>query len=71
MACEIAGVKHYSSTTNLGSSVDMKPYISYTMQFIINELELQSLCLRTSFLPQDHVGEIIADMLESTMEEWI
>ena len=49
----------------------MKPYISYTMQFIINELELQSLCLRTSFLPQDHVGEIIADMLESIMEEWI
>lgn len=31
---------------------------------------LRSLVLCTSFLPQDHTGENISEMLKSTMEEW-
>ena len=70
VAREVAGVTHYASTTDLWSSVDLKPYISYTIQFITDEMKLRSVSLCTSFLPQDYTGENIADMLEATMQEW-
>ena len=70
VAKEVSAVKFFASTTDLWSSIDLKPYISFTLQFIDDDFKLRSRCLCTSFLPQDHTGEVIADMLEATMEEW-
>ena len=67
---EVAAVNHYAATTDLWSSVDMKPYISYTILFITEDMMLRSLVLCTSFLPQDHTSDNISEMLKSTMEVW-
>ena len=60
----------FASTTDLWSSIHLTPFISYTIQYIDDDLKLQCLSLCTSYPPQDHKGEVIADMLEATLEEW-
>uniref|UniRef100_A0A1X7UJ78 HAT C-terminal dimerisation domain-containing protein n=1 Tax=Amphimedon queenslandica TaxID=400682 RepID=A0A1X7UJ78_AMPQE len=67
---EVAAVNRYATTTDLWSSVDMKPYISYTIQFITEDVMLRSLVLCTSFFPLDPTGENMSEMVKSTMEEW-
>ena len=55
---ELASVSFFSSTTDLG----MKPYISFTIHFIDSQWVLQSRCLQTQFMPDDHSGEILANL---------
>ena len=70
VAEQVAAVRYFAGTTDLWSSIDLKPFISYTIQYVTDNLELECLSLCTSYLPQDHTGEIIFDMLEATLEEW-
>uniref|UniRef100_A0A1X7TB79 Uncharacterized protein n=1 Tax=Amphimedon queenslandica TaxID=400682 RepID=A0A1X7TB79_AMPQE len=63
LAKQVAAVKYFASTTDLWSSIYLKPFISYTIQYVTDNLELECLSLCTSYLPQDHTGEIISDML--------
>ena len=70
VAEQVAAVRYFASTTDLWSSIDLKPLISYTTQYVTDNLELECLSLCTSYLPQDHTGEIISDMSEATLEEW-
>ena len=44
---ELASVSFFSSTTDLWSSIGMKPYISFTVHFIDSQWVLQSRCLQT------------------------
>ena len=46
---EIESVKYFSATTDLWSSIGMKPYMSYTTHFINDEWKLASRCLQTHF----------------------
>lgn len=62
---ELKQVKHFSATTDLWSSQTLHPYMSYTVHFINEAWEMKSLCLETSFLPQDHTGANLADALEA------
>ena len=64
------GALYFSSTTDLWSSVGLKPYISFTMHFIDNEWILRSRCLQTAFMPEDHTGDNIADALEGVHKSW-
>ena len=63
-------VKHFSSTTDLWSSVCMQPYLSYTVHYITKDWKLQSKCLQTLFMPEDHNGENLAESLKSVLESW-
>jgi len=49
----LQGASHFCSTTNLWSSVNMQPYLSYTVHFIGEDWRLKSKCLQTLFMPAD------------------
>ena len=61
VAAEIRNMRYFLATTDLWSSEWMKPYLSYTIHFICN-WKLLSRCLQTSFMPEDHTGENIAEV---------
>ncbi len=68
---ELEPITYFSATTDLWSSDDsLTPYISYTVHFLNNDWKLQSRCLQTKFLPEDHTGEVLSDSLEDTLSTW-
>ncbi len=68
---EVSSVAYFSGTTDLWSSVGLKPYISYTVHYIDSQWQLQSKCLQTHYLPEDHTSEILASSLTATLESWL
>ena len=68
---ELSSVEYFSGTTNLWSSVGVKPYISYTIHYIDDQWLLQSKCLQTHFLPEDHISGVLVDSLTTTFESWM
>lgn len=67
---ELSTVKYFSGTTDLWSSIGLKPYINYTIHYLDNEWKLQSKCLQTHFLPENHTADVIADSLTTTLVLW-
>ena len=67
---EVSNAQFFSGTTDMWSSSSMDPYISFTVHFISDDWKLSNYCLETLFLPQDHTGENIAEVLESILESW-
>ncbi|XP_028434908.1 zinc finger BED domain-containing protein 1-like [Perca flavescens] len=59
----------FSTTADIWSSRTCEPYLSFTVHYIDN-LELKSKCLQTSFLPEDHTGGIIAQGLQDALMSW-
>ena len=70
LASTLQEVKHFSSATDLWSSVCMQPYLSYTVHYITKDWKLQSKCLQTLFMHEDHNGENLAESLKSVLESW-
>ena len=66
----LSKVKCFADTTDLWSSKGLKPYLGYTVHFINEEKKIQSIAMSTSFLPEDHSADNIADALKETLEEW-
>ena len=62
---------YFSGTVDLWSSVGLKPYNSYTIHYIEAEWKLQSKCIPTHFLPEDHTSDILADSLTTTLDTWM
>ena len=60
----------FSGTTDLWTSTAGDPYITYTCHFINSKWEMQSFCLQTHFIPQDHTGENIKEALSATLLQW-
>ena len=52
------------------SSVGMTPYMSYTIYYVSQDWDLDSIALSNSFLPENHTAEVLADALEETMKQW-
>ena len=52
------------------SSRTCKPYMCVTVHYIAEDWELRSACLQTSYFPQDHTGEHIAEALQETVSSW-
>jgi len=68
---DLQQVEYYALTTDLWSSTGkIKPYHAVTIHYINKDRELQSYCLHTLFLPQDHTGVNISQALQSILESW-
>ena len=67
---DLAEVFFFSATTDLWSSIGMRPYMSYTVHYLTDEWKLENRCLQTHFLPEDHTGENLAEAMESTLAAW-
>lgn len=63
-------VTHFSSTTDMWTSRAQDPYISFTIHYIDSNWDLQTHCLQTQYLPNDHTGEVIMDSLTETINNW-
>ena len=48
----------------------MKPYMAITIHYVDKDWVLQSHCLQTLFVPEDHTAENLAPVLHSTLESW-
>ena len=60
----------FSATTDLWTSGSCDPYITFTVHYIDKLWQLQSHCLRTAYLVEDHTGENIKESLLDTLHEW-
>ncbi|XP_049908073.1 E3 SUMO-protein ligase ZBED1-like isoform X3 [Epinephelus moara] len=69
LANQLTNVTHFSTTADIWSSRTCEPYLSLTVHYIDN-WELKSKCLQTSFLPEDHTGGIIAQGLQDALMSW-
>ncbi|MBN3308893.1 ZBED1 protein, partial [Amia calva] len=65
----LAKVTHYALTTDLWSSRTCEPYMSLTVHFI-EDWEMKSACLQTSYFPQDHTREHMAEALQDALTSW-
>ena len=63
-------LKYYSITTDMWSSGKMEPYMAVTIHYIDKDWVLQSHCLQTLFIPEDHTAENLAPVLRNTLESW-
>ena len=70
VAQEIQAAKYFSATTDMWSSVGMKPYISFTAHFLDSNWKLQSRCLQTAFMPEDHTADNIVVALTDVLDAW-
>ena len=66
----VRDIEYYSVTTDLWSSVNSNPNMSYTIHFISKEWELSTFALNTMYFPQDHNGENLADAIKDTLHAW-
>lgn len=67
---EVQQADYFSATTDLWSSRTMEPYMSLTVHFIAIDFTMKSKCLQTSFFPDDHKGEILAQGLKDALASW-
>lgn len=67
---DVTAVEYFATTTDLWSSRTMEPYMSLTIHYIDGNFAMKSRCLQTSFFPQDHTGESIAQGLREAMASW-
>ena len=70
VSSEIKSAKFLAETTDMWSSYTTEPYLSYTVHFVGEDWKLESRCLQTLYLPEDHTGENIAVPLRETLESW-
>ncbi|KAL2081911.1 hypothetical protein ACEWY4_021729 [Coilia grayii] len=70
LAADLAQVVHYALTTDMWSSRTCEPYMCVTMHYIV-EWEMKSACLQTTYFPQDHTGENIAEALGDVTTTWM
>ncbi|XP_074551526.1 E3 SUMO-protein ligase ZBED1-like [Halichoeres trimaculatus] len=69
LADQLANVTHFALTSDMWSSRTCEPYMSVTVHFI-KDWELKTACLQTSYFPQDHTGEHIAEALQDAIASW-
>jgi len=60
-------LSYFSGTTDLWTSTAGDPYFTYTCHFIDSQWEMQSFCLQTHYISQDHTGENIKEALSATL----
>ena len=67
---QLKEAKYFSSTTDLWTSCANQPYLSLTVHFIDKEWVLQSYCLDTSPLFEDHTGQNISEAIKDIYQNW-
>ncbi|XP_059371308.1 E3 SUMO-protein ligase ZBED1-like [Carassius carassius] len=69
LADRLANVTHFALTSDMWSSRTCEPYMSMTVHFI-QDWEMKTACLQTSYFPQNHTGEHIAEALLDAIASW-
>ena len=67
---ELSTIEYFSAITDLWSSQDMIPYLSYTVHFINGTWNQRNRCLQAQFLLVDHTGVNLAEAVVSTLDSW-
>lgn len=67
---ELSGVDYFASTTDLWSSRNTEPYMSFTVHFLTQDFELKTRCMETMYFPDAHTGENIALGLREVLASW-
>ena len=62
--------RYFAATSDLWTSCNSHPYLSYTIHFIDDDWQLQSYCLDTVPLFEDHTGQNIAEAILDILENW-
>ena len=71
IAASLRNIQYYTTTTNMWSATGtMTPYMAVTVHYIDVEWRLQSHCLQTIFVPEDHIAENLATFLQEILESW-
>ncbi|XP_055053943.2 E3 SUMO-protein ligase ZBED1 [Misgurnus anguillicaudatus] len=70
VANEVLKAEYIAATTDLWSSRKMEPYISLTIHYIDANFNLNTKCLQTAFIPEDHTGQNIAHALREAVAAW-
>ena len=52
------------------SSGKMEPYLAVTVHFVDKEWVLQSYCLQTLLVPENHTVENLVPVLQGVLESW-
>ena len=66
----IKNAEYFSITTDMWSFNTMQPYLAVTIHFVNKEWELQSHCLQTTFVPEDHTADCLVMALQGVLESW-
>ena len=66
----LAQASHFAVTTDLWTSNSNSPLMSFTIHFIDSNWHLQSLCLDTVAIFQDHTGKNIAEAFQDVLGNW-
>jgi len=67
----VRSIEYYSATTDLWSSANSNPCMSYTMHYISKEWELSTFALNAIHFHQDYNGENLADAkIKDTLQAW-
>ncbi|XP_025759720.1 zinc finger BED domain-containing protein 1-like [Oreochromis niloticus] len=69
LATQLTKVSHFALTTDMWSSRTCKPYMTVTIHFM-EDWELKTARFQTSYFPQDHTGEHIAEALQDVLKTW-
>lgn len=64
-----ANVSYFALTTDMWPSRTCEPYMSVTIH-IMDNWEMQSACLQTSYISEDHTGKNIAGALQDVLTSW-
>ena len=68
VAGELRAVEYFTATSDLWSSSTLEPpYMSYTVHYVTADWTLQTRCLQTLYLPEDHTGVNLAEALAGTL----
>ena len=67
---QIQNIEFFSATSDMWSSQTMEPYMSYTIHFIDQDWKLQSRCLQTLHVPEDHTAKTLADGMKEVIGHW-
>ena len=70
MKPKLAEIEFFAVTTDLWTSRATHPYLGCTVHFIDRSWELQSVCIVTVPLFEDHTGENITESLLDIMTNW-
>ena len=66
----VTGCENFSLTTDMWSARNMAPYMSLTYHTITPDWKMESKCLQTSFFPENHTADNLADALEGGIANW-
>ena len=67
---KLAQASHFAVTTDLWTSNSNSPFMSFTIHFIDSNWRLQSLCLDTVAIFQDHTGKNITEAFQDVLGNW-